>query len=404
MNRWMSLLASLILCCVARAQVLDRAWTYQGRLNMAGAPFEGLADFEFQLFGSASGNDAIGSPIVELNKTVAEGLFTSVLDFGTAAYAPDARWMEIRVRPSGGGAYTTLAPRQALTAAPFSVQTRGLAVDQYERVGVGMTTPAFQMDVDSGLYAQALRLHSNAVDGTMLEMSNDTTGGRQWRLISAGENDPYGHGSLIFSDERTPLLSLSPTGLRLSSEAMSIAFAPATESASPMIYMSASDGINAPRMVLAESPLVRNNGLRFDDLRRTFDFTYFGLPVLSVDLSNRRVGIGESNPQDALDIGSGAIRFPDDTRQSTAYAPIVRTVNLDTFAVSTNGWITFDIGVIDARPGMAVIVTPPYRLPAFCDISWALVESADTVVFRITNNSNSPSLIAAGAWRITVLP
>ena len=56
-----------------------------------------------------------------LNHTVTNGLFTVTLDFGTAAFQGDARWLQIAVRPTGGGSYTTLAPRQALTATPYAM-------------------------------------------------------------------------------------------------------------------------------------------------------------------------------------------------------------------------------------------------------------------------------------------
>jgi hypothetical protein len=63
----------------------------------------------------------VGGPITVTNQTVSNGLFTTNLDFGTSAFQGDARWLQIAVRQSGGGSYTTLSPRQALTAAPYAL-------------------------------------------------------------------------------------------------------------------------------------------------------------------------------------------------------------------------------------------------------------------------------------------
>lgn len=105
----------------APAAPLGTEFTYQGQLKQAGNPYTGAADFEFTLWNDSTAGSMIGGVVARNNVSVTDGLFTVVLDFGAAAFDGDARWLEIDVRtPAGGGVFTTLAPRQPLTAAPYA--------------------------------------------------------------------------------------------------------------------------------------------------------------------------------------------------------------------------------------------------------------------------------------------
>ena len=95
-------------------------FSYQGQLKVGGNPANGQYDFTFALFDALSGCCQQGSTITMLNQTVANGLFTILLDFGSTPFQGDGRWMEIAVRQAGGGTYTTLSPRQTLSAAPYA--------------------------------------------------------------------------------------------------------------------------------------------------------------------------------------------------------------------------------------------------------------------------------------------
>lgn len=100
------------------------SFTYQGLLtDDQDTPLTGSYDFEFELYNS-SGSSAgqIGNTIVRSGVAVEEGLFTVALDFGSGAFNGEARWLEVHVREGGsGGSYTTLTPRQALTASPYAM-------------------------------------------------------------------------------------------------------------------------------------------------------------------------------------------------------------------------------------------------------------------------------------------
>ncbi|MBS0190894.1 MAG: tail fiber domain-containing protein [Phycisphaerales bacterium] len=115
---------------MAFAAVAQTSFTYQGRLESAGAAATGNADFKFRLYGQASGGPMIGSELTRANVGVSKGVFATDLDFGDAAFLPgSSRWLEIDVRmPAGGGSYVTLSPRAAVSAAPLAQGIAGIAM------------------------------------------------------------------------------------------------------------------------------------------------------------------------------------------------------------------------------------------------------------------------------------
>ena len=114
-------LASILEAPRARA---GTAFTYQGRLQEAGAPANGRYDLRFELFGFEAGGTGNGAPIINSAVAVSNGLFTTTLDFGTSVFSGAPSWLEIGVRPAGGQPnFTILAPRQLLTPTPYAIYT-----------------------------------------------------------------------------------------------------------------------------------------------------------------------------------------------------------------------------------------------------------------------------------------
>ena len=107
----------------AFAAPLPPAFTYQGEIQRAGAPYTGTADIRFTLFDDAVAGAQVGATQTMNNVAVSNGVFTVNLDFGGAAWATgEARFMLIEVRtPAGGGAFTALSPRQPVTATPTAI-------------------------------------------------------------------------------------------------------------------------------------------------------------------------------------------------------------------------------------------------------------------------------------------
>ncbi|MCX7839433.1 MAG: hypothetical protein N2559_08275, partial [Anaerolineae bacterium] len=141
---WLAFVGAMVLLSVAVAQIsaqgpqprapraaLGTAFTYQGQLKSGGNPVNGACDFQFSLWDAATSGTQIGTTQTATSVSVASGLFTLPLDFGTNAFNGEARWLEIGVRcPTGSGSYTTLTPRQPLTPAPYALALPGLYTEQ----------------------------------------------------------------------------------------------------------------------------------------------------------------------------------------------------------------------------------------------------------------------------------
>src|SRR6266550_4524936 len=96
------------------------AFTYQGRLNDGVNPANGVYDFQFALYDADTNGNQIGGLITNSATGASNGLFTVTLDFGPGIFTGAPRWVEISARTNGPSSFTTLAPRQAVTPAPYA--------------------------------------------------------------------------------------------------------------------------------------------------------------------------------------------------------------------------------------------------------------------------------------------
>ncbi|MDM7920763.1 MAG: hypothetical protein QUS14_00570 [Pyrinomonadaceae bacterium] len=171
-------------------------FSYQGSLNISGQPATGSYDMEFALFDSLSGGLQTGSTLTRTNVVVSNGVFTVTLNFGSV-FTGAARFLEIRVRPAGGGAYTLLTPRQAVSSSPYAVRSASSANADVAATATNLnnqpasfytnagnlssgTLPSARL---AGTYSQALNLSnaSNVFAGsgsalTSLDAGNISTG------------------------------------------------------------------------------------------------------------------------------------------------------------------------------------------------------------------------------------
>lgn len=107
---------------VAAQEPMGTQFTYQGNLHHLGTQATGVFDFQFSLFDEAENGVLVAGPVENADIQVQEGVFTTELDFGAEVFAGTRLWLEIGVREGESTEpYTTLKPRQALTATPYAI-------------------------------------------------------------------------------------------------------------------------------------------------------------------------------------------------------------------------------------------------------------------------------------------
>src|ERR1035437_6963960 len=165
-------------------------FTYQGRLNSGANPANGNYDLTFSLFNATNGPGQVGSTYPTPNTTVSNGVFTVTLDFGANFPGAD-RWLEIAVRTNGTVPFTTLAPRQPLTATPYAIQAAnaGLAasVSPSAVTGVGIQDATISAaKLASGQVVKSLNGLFDAVTLSAGANVTLTTNGSSLQLSSSG--------------------------------------------------------------------------------------------------------------------------------------------------------------------------------------------------------------------------
>lgn len=97
-------------------------FSYQGSLVNSSTPANGNFDFEFRLFNALSGGGQVGATLTRNGVAVSNGVFSVSLDFGANFPGAD-RYLDISVKPTGGGAFTPLAPRSQILSAPYAIKS-----------------------------------------------------------------------------------------------------------------------------------------------------------------------------------------------------------------------------------------------------------------------------------------
>ena len=107
------------------------SFTYQGKLVDNGTPASGTYDLTFKLYDTATAGSGTqqGATLNLTSVPVSAGIFTVQLDFGACAdcFNGAARFLEISVKPTASSTFTTLSPRQAVTANPYAIKSLSAA-------------------------------------------------------------------------------------------------------------------------------------------------------------------------------------------------------------------------------------------------------------------------------------
>jgi len=255
-------------------------FNYQGSLKDGANPANGNYDFEFALFDALSGGGQIGTTLTRNAVAVANGTFAVNLDFGNL-FPGENRFLLIRVRPSGVGAFTTLTPLQPVNSAPYSVKS----------LNADNATNATQL---GGMTASGFIQNATSPQTANFNISgNGIFGGN----VGIGTTEP---------GFKLEVVNPSNTGIRV-----------ATGAAGGTV---ASFGGNGKFYV--DAPFIPGGRLTI--------------------LENGNVGIGQNNPTAKLDVNgtvqstSGGFKFPDGTGQTTAGATYTAFVTTTTLINGSN--------------------------------------------------------------------
>lgn len=218
--------AALIALAAATANAqIGTAFNYQGQLLNAGQPVDGLIDVRFTLFDQSTGGNLIAGTVETSNVPASGGLFAANVDFGFDPYTSDrALFLQIEVRsPADSGSFVALDARQPLTAAPFSLATRGINVTGSNQVGIGTSSPRSLLHVfgtgdftDGPVPYGIFETFSFQDDfnrfGPQVRLKHGGPGGQDWVMVSAGAgNGTAGSFYLLRSGSSNIPLAISPT-------------------------------------------------------------------------------------------------------------------------------------------------------------------------------------------------
>lgn len=188
------------------AQPIDPGFTHQGELSDGGSPANGNYDFRFRLYNASALGLQLG-PELAATLAVTNGRYTTgSLNFTAGAFDGSKRWLEIDVRPSGGGAYTTLTPRQELTTTPHAwyANNAGTAATASNALNLG--------GQGSGFYTNATNLASGTLPSARL--SGAYSGVLTFSNVA---NNYFGNGSNLTGLNATNIGSGTIADARLSS-------------------------------------------------------------------------------------------------------------------------------------------------------------------------------------------
>lgn len=117
---------ALVMTLVAWPALAQSAFTYQGRLDVAGQAYTGNARMMFTLWSTPQGDVMLADPITIPDVAVQDGIFTVNLDFGVEPLQRESH-LQIGVSTSPQGILLPIFPRQPMSGAPIATYARHAA-------------------------------------------------------------------------------------------------------------------------------------------------------------------------------------------------------------------------------------------------------------------------------------
>jgi hypothetical protein len=221
----------------------------------------------------------------------------------------------------------------------ISNNTSRMYITKTGNVGIGTNAPAFLLDVFSAGNASANFKSSTGTANLIIDRGNNTAtssvsyrtaGVPTWQTGTVGTDNFAIRNIALGSPSLTVLASNNNVGIGTNAPATTftvgankfnvagadgdltfsdalgtITFPITTGANTPMIHMFAGGTVNSDRMVIAHSSAYSNWGLQYQDLGDKFNFLGNGIPTLTADLANARVGVGTTSPETKLHITGG---------------------------------------------------------------------------------------------------
>ncbi len=122
-------LCGVLVLLFSRALAQETAFSFQARISDHSAVPGATYDLSFSLCDAVTNGNKLGTPIVFPAATLADGVVNLSLDFGSAAFTGDPRWIELSIRQTDDPAgYEVLSPRFKIGTAPYAIKSANAGV------------------------------------------------------------------------------------------------------------------------------------------------------------------------------------------------------------------------------------------------------------------------------------
>lgn len=178
-------LALSVFATLTSASAQSTAFTYQGKLEVAGQPANGIYDFSFSVMDAATGGANIGGSQLTNGVAVSNGLFIVTLNSGAGIFTGAPRWLSILAKTNGAAVYAQLNPRQPITSAPYAIRASDAGTAAGVAAGAVGTAGLASGAVDS----------SKIADGTITaaDLSFPLASNTFWRIGGNAGTTPATH-------------------------------------------------------------------------------------------------------------------------------------------------------------------------------------------------------------------